>query len=191
MRDLEEATTKFAEATNAEKREAAFRELALHLQRAVIPEIRRQCWNHDDVESVLQETLIKVAQRLTQLKDPGSVRAWAFQIAKHTAMDFNRARSRKPATVFSVEELEDAVQRGIAVHNPPLAPDEIARLNDLKSVIMRLGKRCQELLTEALDGLTASEMSEKTGERLESVAASLARCRRHAREALRALEANV
>ena len=47
-----------------------------------------------------------------------------------------------------------------------------------------------QLLNYVLEGLTAKEISEKTGDNPYTVATLVARCKRRAREALSALEAN-
>ena len=41
----------------------------------------------ETAEDLLQDTFIKVYQRLDQLEDPGKFRAWVKQIARNTALD--------------------------------------------------------------------------------------------------------
>src|SRR5262245_52418475 len=127
MDALEEAAKKFGSATNDDSLNDAFRVLADEIQRTVEPVVSRQCSNDDDVQSVTQETLIKVAGAVRDLRDLKKIRTWVIQIAKRTAWDFNRTRKRKIKQAFSIEEFEDALERGLKVQNPPLTPDEVAQ----------------------------------------------------------------
>jgi RNA polymerase sigma-70 factor (ECF subfamily) len=44
----------------------------------------------EDAEDILQESLIKIAESLTDLNDHSRLKIWAFRIATNTAMDFFR-----------------------------------------------------------------------------------------------------
>jgi len=50
--------------------------------------------NEADVEDLLQEILIKTHQNLSTIKDQTSVKAWLFQLAHRTIVDFYRKRAR-------------------------------------------------------------------------------------------------
>lgn len=51
--------------------------------------------NPADVEDLLQEILIKIYTNLDQLRDQRSIKAWLFQIANHTIIDFYRKSGRQ------------------------------------------------------------------------------------------------
>ena len=51
----------------------------------------------NEVDDLLQEILIKTHKNLHQLQSETSVKAWLFQIANNTIIDFYRKRGRAPA----------------------------------------------------------------------------------------------
>ncbi|PMJ88293.1 RNA polymerase sigma factor SigZ [Vibrio sp. 10N.261.55.A7] len=46
--------------------------------------------NHDDVDDLLQEVLIKTYNKLDTIKDKSKLKSWLFQIANNTIIDFYR-----------------------------------------------------------------------------------------------------
>ena len=61
--------------------------------------------NPVDAEELSQEILLKTHLNIHQLKDPSRVKAWLFQIANHTLIDFYRKHANNTQT-----ELEDIPQ---------------------------------------------------------------------------------
>ncbi|HBR96192.1 MAG TPA: RNA polymerase sigma factor SigZ [Gammaproteobacteria bacterium] len=59
--------------------------------------LRSKISDPDEVEDVLQDILVKVFNNLSSLNSDSSIKAWLFQIAHRTVIDFYRARQRKPA----------------------------------------------------------------------------------------------
>ncbi|NOH98278.1 RNA polymerase sigma factor SigZ [Vibrio sp. 99-70-13A1] len=51
--------------------------------------------NSADVDDLLQEILIKTYQSLNTVQDADSVKAWLFQLANRTIIDFYRKRARQ------------------------------------------------------------------------------------------------
>jgi RNA polymerase sigma-70 factor, ECF subfamily len=49
----------------------------------------------DDAEDVQQEVWLTVYRRLPALSNPGAFRTWLFQITRHRAIDYLRARKRE------------------------------------------------------------------------------------------------
>ncbi|WP_063336791.1 MULTISPECIES: RNA polymerase sigma factor SigZ [unclassified Marinomonas] len=49
----------------------------------------------DDVDDLLQEVLLKSFTKLDGLKDAASIKAWLFQIANHSVIDFYRKNAKK------------------------------------------------------------------------------------------------
>ncbi|WP_108651778.1 RNA polymerase sigma factor SigZ [Dongshaea marina] len=50
--------------------------------------------NDADVDELLQEILIKTYQNLSSVREMNSIKAWLFQLANHTIIDFYRKHSR-------------------------------------------------------------------------------------------------
>ena len=89
----------------------------------------------DSAEDLLQETLLRVSQNFSTLKDESSVKAWLFRIATNVAMDHFRSRrtelqcddeecsaipdssSRDAEESFIIEEMNDCI--GKVIGNMP------------------------------------------------------------------------
>ncbi len=56
--------------------------------------LRKLVGDSQDAEDILQEVLIKIADRLPDLREPEKVKTWAFRIATNTAVDTFRKRER-------------------------------------------------------------------------------------------------
>lgn len=64
--------------------------------------------NEADVEDLLQDILLKTYNNLDTLKDHKSVKAWLFQIANHTIIDFYRKNGRaKDIEAENMSQLDD------------------------------------------------------------------------------------
>ncbi len=64
-------------------------------QQALKAFLRSKVSNVDDVDDLLQEILIKTHQSLSQVQESESVKAWLFQLANRTIIDFYRKRARQ------------------------------------------------------------------------------------------------
>lgn len=56
--------------------------------------LHRKVNNPADVDDLLQDILIKTHKNLDKVRQASSVKAWLFQIANHSIIDFYRARAR-------------------------------------------------------------------------------------------------
>ena len=64
--------------------------------------------NEADTEDLLQDILLKSYNNLDTLKDHKSVKAWLFQIANHTIIDFYRKNGRtKDIAIEDMSPLDD------------------------------------------------------------------------------------
>jgi len=64
----------------------------------------------DDVDDLLQEVLLKSFTKLDGLKDAASIKAWLFQIANHSVIDFYRKNAKKVDQIEGEDELSHCVQ---------------------------------------------------------------------------------
>jgi DNA-directed RNA polymerase specialized sigma24 family protein len=58
----------------------------------------------DEAEDCFQETCLAALRAYPRLDDGSDVRAWAFTIARHKAIDAGRARGRRPVPVPSPDD---------------------------------------------------------------------------------------
>ncbi|MCE5237967.1 RNA polymerase sigma factor [bacterium] len=89
---------------------AAFAELMQRHGRPVVALLRRLLERPEDVEDLLQETLLHAWRDIGKLQEAGRVRAWLLQIARNRCRDCWKAQGR--ATVpLAAEHLEVAANR--------------------------------------------------------------------------------
>ena len=62
------------------------------------------CGQREDAEEVAQEALLKVFESFDQLRDPGRVRPWIFQIAKNACLMKRRKSVFAPSKELSLDE---------------------------------------------------------------------------------------
>ena len=82
--------------------EQIWNDYGTHLRGFLISKVN----NPDDAEDLLQEILIKTHQQLGSLKDPRKFKAWLFQIARNTLIDYYR----KPSRNVSAESLPELAE---------------------------------------------------------------------------------
>jgi RNA polymerase sigma-70 factor, ECF subfamily len=137
--------------------EAAYREALRRIAVRLRAYLRRRMQNlPDDVEDLVQETLLALhLQRGTH--DPAlPVSAWMLAIARHKLVDLWRRRGRQDLLHDPIEEMED--------HQQPAAPEEGTARRDLGKLLKALpvAQRKAIELTK-IEGLSVAEASAQTG----------------------------
>ena len=87
--------------------------------------------DEDAVMDLVQDTYLKVYQRLDQLESPSKFRAWVKQIARNTALDYiKKSRVLAFSELYVDEEMEVEVEDPDTEHLPDIVMDrqETARL---------------------------------------------------------------
>ena len=118
---------------------------------------RMQAWP-DEVEDLVQETLLALhLQRGTW--DPSlPVSAWMIAIARHKLIDLWRRHGRRAADLRSIDELEE--------HEAPAAEggDEHAARRDLGVLLREIPAAQREaIVLTKIEGLSVAEVSVRTG----------------------------
>ena len=92
-------------------KEEAFDEIA----RAVAPRIyalaARSTGRRDVAEEIVQETLVRVYEKMKGLKEPGAFEGWLYRIALNKVYDHFRARARERTALAGLSELRE-ITRG-------------------------------------------------------------------------------
>ena len=70
------------------------------------------CGQREDAEEVAQETLLKVFENFSQLREPERVRSWVFRIAKNACLMRRRKSVFAPAEELSLDEYLPTEQDG-------------------------------------------------------------------------------
>ncbi len=82
----------------------AFDRFVGHFRSKIFNYSRLMCGHREDAEEVAQETLLKVFESFDQLRDPASVRAWVFRIAKNACLMKRRRSIYAPERELSLDE---------------------------------------------------------------------------------------
>ncbi len=109
--------------------------------------------NPDDVEDLQQEILLKTYQNLSTIADVSSVKAWLFQLANRTIIDFYRKRARQQrdgelqADDLWFEEQEASLEQEMAECIKPFVNALPAEQSQLLEAV-ELNGESQKLLAE-------------------------------------------
>jgi len=83
----------------------AFERFVEHFRSKVFQYSWLMCGQREDAEEVAQETLLKVFENFTQIREPERVRPWVFRIAKNACLMKRRKSVFAPATELSLDQL--------------------------------------------------------------------------------------
>lgn len=142
----------------------------------------------EDAEDVLQDTLLNVVRHVGDFRGASSLSTWLYSIAR-SACSRKRRKSR-----FAPERLEslhdEEGRQASALPDPGSQPEQAAAEHELGDVLERaiagLDPKYREvLLLRDVEGLTAPEVAEVLGLRLEAVKTRLHRARAQVRAAVR------
>ena len=110
------------------------------IARSVAPRIyalaARSTGNRDAAEEIVQETLVRVYERMKGLKEPGAFEGWLYRVALNKVYDHFRARARTRAAMAGLSELREYTRssRQLAPHEreelSKALRDAIASLDD-------------------------------------------------------------
>jgi RNA polymerase sigma-70 factor (ECF subfamily) len=87
----------------ANETELTFEDLALKFSKPLLRYLTRMTRNSTDADDLLQETLIRMATDLPQLRSSESVKGWAYRIATNVAIDFLRKKKKTQFEDFNDE----------------------------------------------------------------------------------------
>jgi len=161
----------------------AFRELVRLTTPVAYRVAYRIVGSEADAKDVLQETYIRVWQKLPKLRNPETVASWTYSICRNAALDRLRALARRPA-----EDVEDVVTiDGAASPETQLANAQSERL--MQDALATLKERHRlVLLLRDVDGMSYEEISAGLGIPLGTVDSRLHRARSRLASAVRRAE---
>ena len=117
----------------------AFDRFVEHFRLKIFNYSRLMCGHREDAEEVAQETLLKVFESFDQLRDPGSVRAWVFRIAKNACLMKRRRSIYAPEREFSLDEFMPSTDTGgqmkIEIADWSQLPEDQALRSELRRAI--------------------------------------------------------
>lgn len=141
---------------------------------------RGMCPNPTDADDVAQEVLIAAARRLPSLASDRALRSWLYQVTRSFALKRRRPGRSLPTTF--VPDL-DAGADTPSTDDPERTVEGRELGGVLQAAIRGLDPRYREvLLLRDVEGLSAPEVAEVLGLRLDTVKTRLHRARAQVRE---------
>ncbi len=113
----------------------------------------------EDAEDLLQEILVKTHNNLSSIKEPGKFKAWLYQIARNTLIDYYR-KQRPTVSDQDIPELE-----ALSIENlSPLNPVYSELSHCIKPFLMQLPEKYRKAV-EATDlkGASQKALAEELG----------------------------
>ncbi|MES2695915.1 MAG: sigma-70 family RNA polymerase sigma factor [Verrucomicrobiota bacterium] len=133
--------------------------------------------NPNAIDDVTQNVFIKMIRRLEFLREPVSFESWLFAMARSTALDYLRARSRRPEMLA-----EDMQHFETADPSRPSLMAEI--LEALNLALVELSPKDRTLVNMVVEGHSYQTIAERENLTLGAVKARLTRVRPFLRAAV-------
>ena len=154
--------------------ETALPELINRYLKPIYRFIFRRIGKTTDSEDLTQETFLKIWKNLRKYRAEESFRAWAFTIARHTAIDWLRKKKSLTFSELADTETENEITFSENLRDPDPLPDELsAKAGDnkfLNDVIDKLPSIYQEVLTLRYEeDLTFDEISRVLDKPLDTI----------------------
>ena len=134
--------------------------------------------NRADADDLLQEILLKTYQHLNTIQEPEKLRAWLFQLARNTLIDYYR----KSGVETSHQEI---VKRAMLTDSEPEQYQEVRRelTNCIRPFLAQLPDKYREALEMVdLQGASQKELALKLGLSHSAVKSRVQRGRRMLKE---------
>lgn len=161
--------------------EVSFEQLAVGLSPALLRYLRRYAGDRAVADDLLQETLIRMANGLTDFAGRASVKTWAFSIATHVAVDYFRKPERR-THIVDVNEAADLPDTDRATEEQ-IVVDEMNAC--IRQVIDSLPDDYRAaLVLHDLEGMTAHQIAEICTCSLATAKIRIHRARNRLKEAL-------
>ena len=144
------------------------------------------CGDAEDARDVLQETLLAAARAIGDFRGDSSISTWLYTIARSFCLKKRRRSKFAPAEQISL----DRAAGNLASSAP--GPEEIAARDEIKRALAdaleALDAPSREvMILRDIEGLTAPEVAEITGESVDAIKSRLHRARAAVRERLGAV----
>jgi RNA polymerase sigma-70 factor, ECF subfamily len=149
-----------------------FRELVRSTSQMIYPMVFRMTGEEKTAEDIVQETMIKVWEKIGKLRNAGVYRSWVYRIALNKCYDCLRQRKNNP-----VLPADDALWKSLSLRIADNSPDLVANSETIL-IISRLSeylspKQKSVFILSDLEDMTHDEISEITGMNKNAVKSNL------------------
>lgn len=145
------------------------------------------CRHPEDAEDVLQESLLAVARNARALRASEALSTWLFTIARSFCIKKRRKSKFAPASVDSLQTLDDAggAPKAPDADRPDEQVERAATWKRVQTAIQKLDlERREVLVLRDIEGLTSQEVADVVGISVAAVKSRLHRARAELREQL-------
>jgi len=118
--------------------------------------------NHEDALEVVQETFVKVFNRLDTFEERSSLKTWIVRVATNAALDLRRARRARPD--MGAPEIRFELKESPGAESPPEEAQKRELVNALRLCMERLSASLASVVTLVADGgLSYSQVAGELG----------------------------
>ena len=150
--------------------------------------IRKRIADEAEVEDILQEVFLRVHQRIENVKNPGRMVSWVYQITRHAIVDHyrqvERRREMAVGDAADVETVSTTPDRTVAEHADS-GEDGRELAGCLHPMIEQLGKEYREAVRLVeLEGLSQPDAAKRIGLSLSGMKSRVGRGRQQLKRML-------
>lgn len=150
---------------------AAFDDFVESYRRKLFQYSYLMCGHREDAEEVAQDTLLKVFSSLEQLREPQSLKAWVFRIARNECLMKRRKSVFAPEHELSLDDFRpqatgEGEGRAIEIADWSSLPDDAAQRSEIRRMI---GQAIKELPDSYRAVILLRDVEELTTEEAASV----------------------
>lgn len=145
----------------------ALDEFVVFFRRKLLDYSNMMCGHYDDAEEVTQDALLSAFRHFHELREPETVKAWIFRIARNACYMKRRRSVFAPDRELTLEELGprfegEGESRALDIADWSLLPDEEVLRKELKDQLRAAFEALPEmyrsvLLLRDVEGLTTDE----------------------------------
>ncbi len=172
---------------NALKRgdDSAVEELLRRYQSRIYGYGMKMCRDPEDAKDVLQDTLLTMTKSLRSFRGASSLSTWLYAIARSFCIKKRRKSKFAPAEELSLSAMDSDYSGPVSA--PSEQPDHIVSAKELGNYLNQAVQSLEPMYRDVLllrdgEGLSASEVAEVLGIRVDAVKSRLHRARLAVRE---------
>ena len=116
--------------------------------------VAKRVSNHSDVDDILQNVFMKIANHIAELKDSQKISTWIYQITRNTIIDHYRKQKPIEELPLNLKTMDESDEKDLSKQLSSCIKHMIERLPD---------KYRDAIEFTELDGMTQKQLSEKLG----------------------------
>ena len=159
--------------------DSAVEELLRRYQSRIYGYGMKMCRDPEDAKDVLQDTLLTMTKSLRSFRGASSLSTWLYAIARSFCIKKRRKSKFAPAEELSLSGMDS--DRSGPVSAPSEQPDHIVSAKELGNYLNRAVQSLEPMYRDG-EGLSATEVAEVLGIRVDAVKSRLHRARIAVRE---------